>query len=457
MGKKIVLLALIAGFAAIAVFAWQRYQESVKEEERKAQKRPEDAIVVNVVKVDRVTMLDERVYSGTTQAWSSFDIDPEVSAKLISLKFDIGDKIKKGDLIAQLDDSNYDQAVRQAEADLEVAKAKDVEVKAQLKLRTSQYERLKLLHDRNATSDSEFENAESAMKVQEAALVQSEANIQSCEARLAAAKVKLDDTKIYAEWNSGSDIRHVGDRYVDEGTLVSPGKPLLKIIEIDRIKARIPIIERDFRFLRVGQIAEVTTDAYPGVNFEATVEMISNELAESTRTVVAILSIPNLDFRLRPGMFVRVRIILSEHRNAQTIPPNAILTRNDQRGVFIIDPTDHTARFVPVQTGLEDRTRVEIVSPEFKPNDLIVTVGNHMLETGKDVEISQLSRLHMAEALAAEASKKSEQQPAANDGQANRPEQQPAANDGQANRPEQQPAAGQQPQAVPAASGDKAQ
>ena len=437
MGKKIVLLVLIVAFAAIAVFAWQRYQESVKEEERKAQKKPEDAVVVNVVNPERVTMLDERVYSGTTQAWSSFDIDPEISAKLVSLKFDIGDKIRKGDLIAQLDDSNYDQSVRQAEAELAVAKAKDVEVKAMLKLRNSQYERLKLLHDRNATSDSEFENAESAMKVQEAALVQSEANIQNCEARLAAAKVKLDDTKIFAEWDTGSDVRHVGDRYVDEGTLVSPGKPILKIIEIDRIKARIPIIERDFRFLQVGQKAEVTTDAYPGAVFEGTVEMISNELAESTRTVVAILSIPNKDFRLRPGMFVRVRIVLSEHKDTQAIPPNAILTRNDKRGVFTIT-NDQTALFIPVETGLETRTRVEIVSPEL--NGPVVTVGNHMLENGKQVEISQLSRLHMAEALAAEAAAKAEQQPAA-----------------EQTKPEQQPAADNKPQAAPAESGDKAQ
>jgi len=445
MGKKLVLLALIAGFAAIAVFAWQRYQESVKEEERKAQKRPEEAVVVNVVKAEHVTMLDERVYSGTTQAWSSFDIDPEVSAKIVSLKFDIGDIINKGDLIARLDDSNYEQAVRQAEAELEVAKAKDVEVKAMLKLRNSQYERLKLLHDRNATSDSEFENAESAMKVQEAALIQSEANIQNCEARLAAAKVKLDDTQIIADWNSGSDIRHVGDRYVDEGSLVSPGKPILKVIEIDRIKARIPIIERDFRFLQVGQQAEVTTDAYPGVKFEGTVEMISNELAESTRTVVAILSIPNKDFRLRPGMFVRVRIVLSEHKDTQTIPPNAILSREDKRGVFMLDPADQTAKFVPVETGLEDRTRVEILSPEFKPNDLIVTVGNHMLENGKKVEVSQLSRLHMAESLAAAAANKSAQEKQAAEA---------AAKDKQ---PEQQPAAETQPQTVPAESGEKAQ
>ena len=168
--------------------------------------------------------------------------------------------------------------------------------------------------------------------------------------------------------------------------------------------------------------------------------MISNELAESTRTVVAILSIPNLDFRLRPGMFVRVRIVLSEHKDTQAIPPNAILTRNDKRGIFTINPEDQTALFVPVETGLETRTRVEIVSPAFKENDLIVTVGNHMLENGKQLEISQLSRLHMAEALAAEAAAKSEQQPAADQA-----------------KTEQQPAADNQQQAAPAESGDKAQ
>ena len=140
---------------------------------------------------------------------------------------------------------------------------------------------------------------------------------------------------------------------------------------------------------------------------------------------------------------MRVRIVLSEHRDTQTIPPNAILTRNDQRGVFILDSADQTAEFVPVKTGLEDRTRVEILSPKFNDNDLIVTVGNHMLENGKKAEVSQLSRLHMAESMAAEAAKNEKQSA------------QPAA--AQDKQPEQQPAAEKQPQAVPAESGDKAQ
>jgi hypothetical protein len=111
----------------------------------------------------------------------------------------------------------------------------------------------------------------------------------------------------------------------------------------------------------------------------------------------------------------------------------------------MLNPADQTAKFVPVETGLEDRTRVEILSPEFKPNDLIVTVGNHMLENGKKVEVSQLSRLHMAESLAAAAANKSAQEKQAAEA---------AAKDKQ---PEQQPAAETQPQTVPAESGEKAQ
>ncbi|MBR2963698.1 MAG: hypothetical protein IKC53_05790, partial [Lentisphaeria bacterium] len=113
-------------------------------------------------------------------------------------------------------------------------------------------------------------------------------------------------------------------------------------------------------------------------------------------------------------------------------------------------PSDQTAMFVPVKTGLETRNRVEILSPVFKDNDMIVTVGNHMLETGKSVEVSQLSRLHMAENLAAEAAKKTAQQSAADAAaQDKQPEQQPAAQEKK--QPEQKP------QAVPAASGEKAQ
>lgn len=412
MAKKIFLMILVLAFVGLGIFVFMRYKEAADAKEKSAnQKREAAPPVVNVVDVKRMDLVDERIYSGTTQPWSSFSLDPEVSARLLKLNFDIGDAIKRNDLIAQLEDTEFVESVRQAEADLEVAKARFAEATELSKLRHSEYERQALLLDGNATSISEFEAAESAMKVQDATARQCEASILNCEAKLASAKVKLGHTKITANWTSGSNLRHVGDRYVDEGALVSPGKPLLTIIEIDRIKAKIQIIERDFRFLKVGQVAEITTDAFPGKVFKGTVSNISNELSENTRNVTAIVEIPNKDIVLRPGMFVRVRIVLGEHKNAQTLPPNAIVNKNNQNGIFVVGHGTNLAKFIPVTTGFSNRNQVEILTPE-NITEKVVTIGNHLLENGKPLVISELSRLQMAEKLAEEAAAKEAAQPA---------------------------------------------
>ena len=116
------------------------------------------------------------------------------------------------------------------------------------------------------------------------------------------------------------------------------------------------------------------------------------------------------------------------------MPPNAVITKDDVRGIFTIDRNTQTAQFIPVQTGLETRSRVEILSPVL--NGPVVTVGNHMLETGKSVVISELSRLQMAESLAA-----------AREAELRQQAEQPQAG--------QQPAE-QKPQAVPADSQSEA-
>lgn len=404
MFKKIFILIVIAALAACAYPVYTKYQEK-KANENKKQERPEEPPVVNVTNVMKVDLIDERVFSGTTQAWSSFNIEPEVSAKLQKLNFDIGDKIKKGDLIASLDQTEYIQTLRQAEAELEVAKARYKEMQAMSKLRHSEFERQKQLLMSDATSLSDYETAESAMTVQDAETAQCEASILNCEAKLETAKVRLNYTRIVGNWESGSDIRFVGDRFVDEGALVSSGKPLLKIIEIDRIKAKIQIIERDFRFLKVGQEANITTDAYPGIVFKGKISNISNELSENTRNVTAIIEIPNKDLKLRPGMFVRTNVVLQEHKNAQVLPPNAVITKNGQRGVYVIAHGTNQAKFIPVETGISNRTQIEIVSPA-EITEKVITIGNHLVDEGKKVVVSGMSRKQVVDQLVADAEAK---------------------------------------------------
>ncbi|MEG1980776.1 MAG: efflux RND transporter periplasmic adaptor subunit, partial [Victivallaceae bacterium] len=209
------------------------------------------------------------------------------------------------------------------------------------------------------------------------------------------AKLKLSDTKIYADWSDGSAIRHVGDRYVDVGSLINTGKPILNIVEIDRIKVRVPVIERDYRYLKPGQTAEICADAYPDRTFTGTVMHVGNTLSEQTRNAMAVISIPNENLLLRPGMFVRVKIVLSEHENAQVVPLNSVVTKDGVQGIFGYDAKSESAKFIPVATGLSDKKIIEITSPELTMP--VITIGNHLLEDGKKVAISELSRREIVE------------------------------------------------------------
>lgn len=399
-----VALTFLAGIAGLTVW---RYVSDDPEatDERKELGEP----VVNVVLPERGHIVDDRRFSGTLLPWSSFDIDPEVSGRLLSLYFDIGDTIRRGELIAKIDDVPYVQAVKEAEAGLEVARAKYREAVDLTKFYLSEFRRVEKLQANQAISYSDYEKAESNLKVQEAKKAQYEAEIRSCEAKLISAQRDLANTTIKADWATGAELRHVGERYVDAGALISTGKPILKIISIDKIKARIQIIERDFRFFRLGQEAEIMPDAFPGEVFRGVISMMSNELSETTRTLVAQITIPNEDYRLLPGMFIRVRIILSEHKNAQLLPPSALLTVDDRQGVYTYDPETRVVRFVPVKIGIALRDKVEIVEPELRLP--VVTVGNHLLKDGTKAIVSALSKEEMAKRLAnlREASRKAKE------------------------------------------------
>lgn len=393
IGRAIAFLVL----AGIAGFAVYRYREAAEKQESKQKGRKKSAVVVNMVMPERRNILDERRFSGTANAWSSYDIEPKVSGKLIRLNFDIGDTVKRGSQVAKIDDREYRQQVREAEANLEYARAKLAEARGTAALKKTEFEREAHLMTMDATSQSSYDQAKSNMESQNATAEMCAADVKRCEAVLENARLHLSDTTIMAEWRDGDDTRHIGSRYVDEGTLLQVGKPIVSIVEISRVKANVPIIERDYPFLSVGQKAEVSTDAYPGVLFEGTISNIANTLSDKTRSATAVISIVNKELKLRPGMFIRARILLSEHKNAQTVPVNAVLRRNDRDVVFL--HVNGKAVLTPVKTGLRTDECIEILSPEIR--DPVVTVGNHLLDDGKEIEISELSRLQISEKLAA--------------------------------------------------------
>ena len=399
MKRKMFWIVLFLLLAAGAGLTAVRYRtESARQAARSGKTRKEKPpVVANMVMPKRMTLRDERFFSGTTRAWSSYDVESKVAGKLETLTVDIDSVLRKGDLIARIDDAEYQQAVDQARANLELARAQYDESKIMTELRLKEFNRQKELQGARATTTAQYEAAESSLKAQQAVEKMRLADVRRQEALLANAELKLKDCTIHALWNSGSDRRFIGERYIDEGTLLAVGKPIVRVIEIDRIKVYIPVIERDYRFLRENQDVEITVDAKPGKVFRGKVSNIANALSENTRNAWVVVAIPNDKLELRPGMFARARVVLSVHENAQVVPIDAVLTKNGRQGLFLFDAANGTARFTPVETGLTAGKTVEIVKPE-KITVPVITVGSHLLDDGAPVRISELSRSQLIEA-----------------------------------------------------------
>ncbi len=378
----IVAVLLASGGAMIGYRIYQKSLEQAGAIEQK--KKKSDAVAVEAVSPRVSNLRDRRMFSGSLRPWSTYNVSPKVSGRLLRLPFTIGDAIKPGELIAQLDDTEYRQQQNQAAADLEVANAQLKEAEVVLSLRQQEFDRQETLLNKQIGSRAQFESAQTALSVQKAAVVMKQAEVKRAEAVLENARIKLSDTTIRADWPQNKPPRFVGERFVDEGALLQVNQPIVSILEIDRLKAAINVIERDYPFLSVGQQAEVTTDAYPGKTFRGEVAKISKLLAENSRQATVLLEIPNPEFELKPGMFVRVHLEFARRENATVVPRSAVVKRNGKFGVFRLSPGDGKAFFTEVQTGIVVDDMVEIITepPLTSP---VITLGNHLLTHGAEV------------------------------------------------------------------------
>lgn len=384
----LVALAVIGGMIALGIYR-------VRGEKQESQKKHAAAVAVEAVKPEISSIQDSRVFSGALKPWSLFEVAPKVGGRLRSIEFDVGDPVPGGARIAVIEDTEYRQGVDQARADLEVASAQLRQAEVMLDQRRREYERQKNLKEKEVGSVAQLEGAESSYRAQEAACRMQIAEVRRREAILKNAELKLADCVISAEWPKEAGVRFVGARGVDPGALVSANQPLLSVAELNPLLAEIYVIERDYPYLRQDQPAVVTADAYPGVEFRGKVVRIAQLLQDNTRQAAVRIEIANPDLRLKPGMFVRVRLEFASRGNATVVPRNAVVKRNGEQGVFMLDARRETACFVPVETGIADGGRIEIVSPPLKRP--VITLGNHLLTDGAPVLVPEAFRFAAGE------------------------------------------------------------
>jgi RND family efflux transporter MFP subunit len=283
-------------------------------------------------------------------------------------------------VVAELDNGEYVQAVARARADLEVAKAKQIEAESAFEIAKREFERTASLRKRDIASDSEFDAARQNQLAKQAQLQVAEAQVARAESSLETAKIKLGYTKVTAGWTGGDEHRIVAERFVDEGQTLAANAPLMSIVEIDPIVGIFFVTEVDYAHLKTGQPVTLNTDAYPEQRFDGRIDRIAPIFQKSTRQARVEMTIDNPRHQLKPGMFIRASVVLDRLPDAVIVPEKSLTRRNDRSGLFVLKADSQSVAWREVKVGIREGNRVQVEGDDLL--GYVVTLGLQQLNDG---------------------------------------------------------------------------
>lgn len=294
-------------------------------------------------------LAQEIIAVGSLISDESVILSSEISGRIASISFTEGQPVAAGDLLFKLDDSVYAAELEQA--------------RAGLKLSQSDHDRAQGLFTRQLISVRERDAAAAKLDVDRATV--------------ALAEARLAKTRIRAPFRGVAGLRQVSP-----GEYINPGQPLAPLESMSVLKMDFRLSEAALSAIKVGQILNLEVDSYPGEVFPGTVYAIDPRLAEATRSVGVRARVPNPERRLRPGLFARVRLTISENAAALLVPEQAIVPQGDSSFVYVIEAG--TAVMRKVEIGQRKGGLAEITSG-LKDGDTVITAGMQKIGPGAPV------------------------------------------------------------------------
>jgi membrane fusion protein (multidrug efflux system) len=301
------------------------------------------SVTLAPVRAERISQKLEAL--GNARANESVDISTKTSNIVTAVTFRDGERVKRGQVLVQLDDA-------QARADVAAAQAALTESE-------SQYNRSRELLNTQALSKSSFDQLEATLKANRA--------------RLGAASARLEDTVIRAPFSG-----RVGLRRVSVGTLISPGDVITTLDDTSVIKLDFSVPENFLASLREGLSIRATAPAYPGRSFSGSVSSIDSRVDVATRAVIVRALLANEDGALKPGMFLNVSLA-NDEREALVIPEEALTPEAERQFVFVV--ADGKASRREVRIGGRRPGTVEITAG-LTAGERVVVEGTQKIRDG---------------------------------------------------------------------------
>lgn len=338
-------------------------------------------MAVEVAPVGRGDIGAHLIVVGNLIGQVTVDVVPKTAGRLVSVGARLGDRVRAGQQIAKIEDREIVEQVKQSEAALLVAQATIRQREADLSVAKNNVDRSRNLYERELLPKQTLDDAEGQYLAAMAQTDLARAQLVQNQARLEELKFTLAETTIVAPMDG-----FIGKRLFDPGAWASPQAPIFSVVAISSLRLIVNVVERDLRLVSVGDRAVVEVDAYPGEKFSGRIARLAPVLDPATRTAEMEVEVPNADYRLKPGMYARIDLLVEQRNDALVVPKRAVVDYENQRGVFMT--TEETkARFVPVQVGLEEEDRVEITSG-LQEGDSIIVGGAGSLRQGDQLVLA---------------------------------------------------------------------
>jgi membrane fusion protein (multidrug efflux system) len=309
-------------------------------------------VSVAPVRTERVSQKHEA--HGNARANESVDISSKTSNIVTAVMFRDGERVKRGQLLVQLDDA-------QTRADVAAAEAALAESERL-------YNRSRELMATEALSKAQFDQLEATLKANRA--------------RLEAAKARSEDTVIRAPFSG-----RVGLRRVSVGTLISPGAVITTLDDTSVIKLDFSVPENFLATLRVGLTVRASAPAFPGRAFAGKVASIDSRVDMNTRSVTVRALLSNEDGALRPGMFLNVSLA-NDEREALIIPEQALTPEAERQFVFVVD--DGKAARREVRIGNRRPGSVEVLAG-LNAGEFVIVEGTQKVRDGVPVRTTEVA------------------------------------------------------------------
>ena len=302
--------------------------------------------VVSVITASKQTVPQTGSYSASIQAYAVNNIDSQTGGRIQKLNREIGDFVSAGDVLAELDRIQLDQA--------------------ELTYRNNERElqRLSGLLKEGGVSQSDFDSFELSYKV-------SKSNYENL----------LENTILRSPINGVISARNY-----DRGDMYSMSSPIYTVQQIVPVKLLVPVSESDYTRIKKGDSVDITVDALPGKTFKGSVLRLYPTIDAASHTFSAELVVRNENRELRPGMYARATVLFEEVDRI-VVPDGAVVKQqgSGQKLVYVLD-ADNCAHARVVETGRHIGNEYEIISG-IEEGETIVVKGNSNLKSGEKVEV----------------------------------------------------------------------